>query len=167
MKVIRPKGVLVCVGVPLIIIFFAGLLAAGIYSIINGSYLTGIIGTVISCYAIAMIIADIVVHKIVLQDTQVTIISRKHLFWFANQKKTLKFNNLLSIQVVVAPVPYHNNLAKVLHFSYADKSQDDFVDVIKFSDQQITQLMQYIKTNAKNHCNVEVEILEDSNAIDK
>ncbi|MBR7177094.1 MAG: hypothetical protein IKD26_02650 [Clostridia bacterium] len=166
MKVIRPKGCLVWLGIPLISLFLVGLLTIGVWSVVSGSYLTGIIGIIISCYALVSLVAEMIIHKIVLQDTQVTIISRKHLFWFANQKKTLKFNNLLSIQVVVAPVPYHNNLAKVLQFSYTDESQDDFVDVIKFSDQQITQLMQYIKTNAKNHCNVEVEILEDSNAID-
>ena len=166
MKTVRPKGVLVCVGVPLIIIFFAGLLAAGIYSIINGSYLTGIIGTVISCYAIAMIIADIVVHRIILEDTQVTITNRRYLFWFVNQGKTLPLEDLLSLQVVVTMIPGANNLVKALSFSYGDDSQNDYFDIAKFSDKQISQLMQDIQLNALKFYNQKVEILEEFNITD-
>ena len=163
MKTIRPRGALVCVGIPLIIIFFAGLLAVGIYSIVNGSYLTGIIGIIVACYAIAMLIVDIIVHKIVLEDTQVTITNRRYLFWFVNQGKTLKLENLQSLQVVITMIPGANNLVKALCFSYEDGSQNDYFDIGKFSNKQISQLMQDIKSNALKFCNQKVAILDEFN----
>lgn len=163
MKIIRPKGALVCVGVPLIMIFFVGLLVVAIYSIIDGSYLTGISGAVISSYAIAMLIVDIVVHRIILEDTQVTITNRRYLFWFVNQGKTLQLENLQSLQVVVTIIPGANNFVKALCFSYRDESKNDYFDITKFSDTQISQLMQDIQSNALKFCNQKVQILEEFN----
>ncbi|MBQ3041834.1 MAG: hypothetical protein IJD47_01415 [Clostridia bacterium] len=163
MKIIRPKGVLVCVGVPLIMIFFVGLLAVAIYSIINGSYLIGIIGTIICCYAITILIADIVTHRIILEDTQVTITDRRYLFWFVNQGKTLQLKDLQSLQVVVTIIPGANNFVKALSFSYRDESKNDYFDITKFSDTQISQLMQDIQSNALKFCNQKVEILDEFN----
>lgn len=166
MKTIRPKGVLVCVGIPLIIIFFTGLLIASIYSIIHCSYLTGIVGTIISCYAIAMIMVDVVVHRIILEDTRVTITNRRYLFWFINQEKTLPLEDLQSLQVIVTMIPGANNLVKALSFSYRDDSQNDYFDIAKFSNEQISQLMQDIQSNALKFCNQKVEILEEFNITD-
>ena len=163
MKIIRPKGVLVCVGVPLIMIFFVGPLAVAIYSIINGSYLIGIIGTIICCYAITILIADIVTHRIILEDTQVTITDRRYLFWFVNQGKTLQLKDLQSLQVVVTIIPGANNFVKALSFSYRDESKNDYFDITKFSDTQISQLMQDIQSNALKFCNQKVEILDEFN----
>ena len=163
MKIIRPKGVFVCVGVPLIMIFFVGLLAVAIYSIINGSYLIGIIGTIICCYAITILIADIVTHRIILEDTQVTITDRRYLFWFVNQGKTLQLKDLQSLQVVVTIIPGANNFVKALSFSYRDESKNDYFDITKFSDTQISQLMQDIQSNALKFCNQKVEILDEFN----
>ena len=163
MKTIRPKGVLVCVGVPLVMIFFVGILVAAIYSIIDGSYLTGISGAVISSYAIVMLIVDIVVHKIVLENTQVTITNRRYLFWFVNQGKTLQLKDLQSLQVVVTIIPGANNFVKALSFSYRDESKNDYFDITKFSDTQISQLMQDIQSNALKFCNQNVQILEEFN----
>ena len=163
MKTIRPKGVLVCVGVPLVMIFFVGILVAAIYSIIDGSYLTGISGAVISSYAIVLLIVDIVVHKIVLENTQVTITNRRYLFWFVNQGKTLQLKDLQSLQVVVTIIPGANNFVKALSFSYRDESKNDYFDITKFSDTQISQLMQDIQSNALKFCNQKVEILEEFN----
>ncbi|MBQ3066744.1 MAG: hypothetical protein IJD18_01825 [Clostridia bacterium] len=162
MKIIRPKGVLVCVGLPLLMVFFTGLLAVSIYCTSKGLYSTGITGIVISVFAILLLVAEVISHKIVLQEKQLYIFSRKYFFWFTKQEKILKFENLQSLQVVVT-ITGSNTLAKLLCFSYKDEKQNYRLDIARFSHQQISQLLQSIQSNAKEFCNQEVEVLEESN----
>lgn len=163
MKIIRPKGALACVGTPLALLFCVGIFALGIYIVSVGSHVIGIVGMAISCYAIATLVAEIIVHKIILEDTRICFTNRKYFLGFVNQGKTLTFEKLQSLQVQVVFATESHTLAKVLFFSYENDEQNDFFDIAKFSNEQISQLMQDIQANAKKFCNRSVEILDEFN----
>ncbi|MGN1040890.1 MAG: hypothetical protein ACI4QL_05625 [Candidatus Fimimonas sp.] len=163
MKIIRPKGVLACVGTPIALLFCVGIFCLGIYIVSIGSYVIGIVSVAISCYAIATLVAEMIVHKIILEDTRISITKRRYFLWVVNPGKTLSFDKLQSLQVQVVFVPQSHTLAKVLFFFYENEKQNDFFDIAKFSNEQISQLMQDIQANAKKFCNRSVEILDEFN----
>lgn len=153
-KIIRPKGVLYIIYISFKLVCLMGVLSFSILFIMNGHYLY-LLAEVCPLILFILQVREIIRYKIIITDEYLWIAANRDLFLVRHKDLKIKYDNLISMQYLCG---VYVILISDLRLRYSNRKREMVLNMVRFSQKQIEEIMRLIKINADKYNGYEVEI---------